>query len=84
YGTPTAEGVELSIRLSHQDLAAIIGATRETVTTLLGEMQDNGILVIRRQRLIIHDVRALAESVRPADWVEPPREEPKFSETFTK
>jgi len=60
YGNPTAEGVELRIRLSHQDLASIIGATRETVTTLLGEMQNEGLLIIRRQRLLLLDVARLA------------------------
>ncbi len=62
YGNATSEGIELSIRLSHQDLASIIGATRETVTTLLGEMQSDGLLRIRRQRLLILDLRKLANS----------------------
>lgn len=62
YGNATSEGLELSIRLSHQDLASIIGATRETVTTLLGEMQSEGLLRIRRQRLLILDLRKLASS----------------------
>lgn len=60
YGNPTTEGVELRIRLSHQDLASIIGATRETVTTLLGDMQNEGLLLIRRQRLLLLDVPRLA------------------------
>jgi len=60
YGQATAEGIELKIRLSHQDLAAIIGATRETVTTLLGEMQSEGLLKIKRQKLLIHDLPKLA------------------------
>jgi len=59
YGNATTEGIELNIRLSHQDLASVIGATRETVTTLLGEMQREGLLKIRRQRLLIHDLRKL-------------------------
>lgn len=60
YGNPTTDGIELGIRLSHQDLASIIGATRETVTTLLGEMQSEGLLRIRRQRLMICDLQRLA------------------------
>lgn len=60
YGVATSDGIELSIRLSHQDLASIIGATRETVTTLLGEMQSEGLLRIKRQRLLIRDRRRLA------------------------
>ena len=60
YGNPTSEGIELAIRLSHQDLASVIGATRETVTTLLGEMQAEGLLTIKRQRLLIRDLPQLA------------------------
>ena len=63
YGIATSDGIELSIRLSHQDLASIIGATRETVTTLLGEMQSEGLLKIRRQRLLIRNLRKLAGEI---------------------
>ena len=55
YGNATTEGIELTIRLSHQDMASVIGATRETVTTLLGEMQNEGLVRIRRQRLVVLD-----------------------------
>jgi CRP-like cAMP-binding protein len=53
YGKSTNEGIEIGLRLSHQELASIIGATRETVTTLLGEMQQQGWLKIQRQRLVV-------------------------------
>ncbi len=60
YGTATSEGIALSIRLSHQDLASVIGATRETVTTLLGEMQAEGLIRIRRQQLLVLDLPRLS------------------------
>ncbi len=60
YGMATSEGIELKIKLSHQDLASIIGATRETVTTLLGEMQSEGLLIIRRQKLVLLNLPRLA------------------------
>lgn len=66
YGNATTNGIELGIRLSHQDMASIIGATRETVTTLLGEMQAEGLVKIRRQRLLICDLPRLAGSEMPA------------------
>jgi CRP/FNR family transcriptional regulator, cyclic AMP receptor protein len=59
YGNPNSEGIELAVRLSHQDLASIIGATRETVTTLLGEMQTQKLLRIQRQKLILLDIQRL-------------------------
>lgn len=60
YGKAVDEGVHLNIRLSHQELASIIGVTRETVTTLLGEMQLEGLLKVGRQRIVIRNLRRLA------------------------
>ncbi|MBW3597090.1 MAG: Crp/Fnr family transcriptional regulator [Planctomycetes bacterium] len=66
YGEPTSEGVLLSIKLSHQDLASIIGVTRETVTVLLGELQLEGLLKVSRQRIVIRDVARLAQCTHAA------------------
>lgn len=60
YGRRTDDGILLEIRLSHQDLAAVIGATRETVTTLLGEMQLERLLQVSRQKIVIRDIEKLA------------------------
>jgi CRP-like cAMP-binding protein len=60
YGKRIDEGVLLDIKLSHQELAAIIGVTRETVTTLLGEMQLGGLLKISRQKVVIRNLRQLS------------------------
>jgi CRP/FNR family transcriptional regulator, cyclic AMP receptor protein len=63
YGQAIPEGVLLAVKLSHQDLASVIGATRETVTVLLGELQLDGMLKVARQRLIIRDLPRLAACV---------------------
>ena len=63
YGEQGEEGVRLRIQLSHQDLANIIGSTRETVTVVLGELQDDGLIAIGRRKILIRDVAALARSV---------------------
>lgn len=63
YGESTAEGLLLSIRLSHQDLASIIGTTRESVTVLLGELQLDGHLKVGRQRIVLKDINRLARCV---------------------
>ena len=55
HGRKGADGWEIGLRLSHQDLASLIGATRETVTLLLGQLQEEGIVQIRRRRIIITD-----------------------------
>jgi CRP-like cAMP-binding protein len=72
YGQITPQGVLLKIKLSHQDLANIIGSTRETVTVLLGELQAERHLELGRQKIILRDLRALAASAHaevPARWL---------------
>ncbi len=60
YGKNGDDGVILDIKLSHQELASIIGVTRETVTTLLGEMQLEGLLQISRQKVVIRNLQRLS------------------------
>ncbi|HQU47267.1 MAG: transcriptional regulator [Planctomycetia bacterium 21-64-5] len=63
YGKRTAAGIELGIKLSHQDLASIIGSTRETVTVLLGELQAEGSLKLGRRTVVLTDAERLAASI---------------------
>ncbi len=78
YGRESEDGILLSIPLSHQELASIIGATRETVTTLLGELQLARLIKVARQRLVIRDLKRLAACIDvrqpslPAEPVRPP------------
>ncbi len=66
YGKTNAEGIEITLRLSHQDIASIIGATRETVTVNLGGLQAAGFIKVGRKRVLIKDVERLAASVSVA------------------
>jgi len=63
YGRFTPEGVLINIKLSHQELASIIGSTRETVTVLLGEMQDERSIDIRKRQILLRKARYLAHSI---------------------
>jgi len=66
YGKTTGEGIEITLKLSHQDLASIIGATRETVTVNLGELQTAGLIKVGRKRVVVTDVERMAASVSAA------------------
>ena len=63
YGQEADGAVELKIKLSHQEMANIIGSTRETVTVVLGELQKEGILEIARRRVKILQLDLLASQV---------------------
>jgi CRP-like cAMP-binding protein len=52
-GQPVDNGIRLSVRLTHQHLASAIGTTRVTVTRLLGQLREEGRLIVDDNRHII-------------------------------
>jgi CRP/FNR family transcriptional regulator, cyclic AMP receptor protein len=50
-----------AIRLTHGQLADLVGTSRETTTKVLGDLADRGAISLRRGRVIIRSRRALAE-----------------------
>lgn len=63
YGQPDPDGELIGIKLSQQDLASLIGATRESVTHLLGDMQRAGIVLCSRQKIVVRDYQRLCENI---------------------
>jgi len=63
YGRPTPEGVVIELRLSHQELASAIGSTRESVTLMMGELTDEGLVGKRRSRIILCATEMLRKQV---------------------
>ncbi|MBI5622826.1 MAG: Crp/Fnr family transcriptional regulator [Elusimicrobia bacterium] len=59
-GRKTGDGHELSDRYTHQELADIVGTTREPLTRALSTLKRANILDMRRGRLFIRDTRKLA------------------------
>ncbi|RTR29847.1 Crp/Fnr family transcriptional regulator [Deinococcus radiophilus] len=52
----------LQDRLSHQELAHIVGSTRETITKLLGEFRNRGLLDLGYRRIVLTDRSGLLEA----------------------
>lgn len=59
-GEPVPEGTRLSVRLTHQDIAAAINTSRVTVTRMLGDLKREGILTLDAKRHLIIKDSALA------------------------
>jgi CRP-like cAMP-binding protein len=72
HGRAVGRHWEVGLPLSHQDLANLIGATRETMTGTLGQLQREGLIEIRRRRIVVLDREGLAAEVEPP--VPAPRE----------
>lgn len=58
FGRPHPQGVELSLKLNQEDIARMVGATRETVSHSLGKLRDEGAIVRARTPIIV-DLKAL-------------------------
>lgn len=63
FGRPRAEGVEIGLRLSHQDLASAVGSTRETISLTVGELQSEGLIQVERRGITLLDPQRLAGAV---------------------
>lgn len=63
YGKNTPDGLLITQKLSHQDMASVIGATRETVTITMGELQDEGIVSIDQRLITLKNADHLANSI---------------------
>ncbi len=64
YGETDNGVTHLNLKLSHQELANIIGSTRETVTVVLGKLQSEGYLEIARRKIRITNLPGLAKQVQ--------------------
>jgi CRP/FNR family cyclic AMP-dependent transcriptional regulator len=65
HGTREADGsIRLDAPLTQSDLAAMIGATRQSVNKLLGEFEEEGLLRLERDSIVVADVPALARAAR--------------------
>ncbi|MEZ6063429.1 MAG: Crp/Fnr family transcriptional regulator [Planctomycetaceae bacterium] len=63
YGRRQPDGLLIAMKISHQDLASVIGATRETVTITLGELQQEGMVEIQRRRVVLKRVEDMTSLV---------------------
>jgi CRP-like cAMP-binding protein len=46
--------------LTHKDIADLIGTTRQTVTTLLNELRNEGKISFDRRSILVHDIESLS------------------------
>jgi len=60
FGERTSEGIQVRIALTQEEIAQIIGASRETVTRLFSVLKRDQIIRVKRDALWIRDNDALA------------------------
>ena len=53
YGLKKERHLELGISLTHQELADMIGTTRQSVSTVMGELRRQGLVEMRDHRIVL-------------------------------
>ena len=59
YGQHDDGGLQLTLRLTHQDIASMIGATRETVTSTLSRFRYAGLIATEHRSITIKNAEGL-------------------------
>lgn len=59
YGVAHADGVRIALRISQQDIAGLISASRESVARALRVLREEGVISTGRQRVIVHRMNEL-------------------------
>jgi CRP-like cAMP-binding protein len=60
HGDRAGNRCAIRLPLSHQDVASLVGVTRETVTVVLGRLQAEGLIRVERRRITVLDCERLA------------------------
>lgn len=61
FGIPGEAGITVDLKLSHQAIAEAIGSTRVTVTRLLGDLREQGMISIHKKKITVHDAVTLSQ-----------------------
>jgi CRP/FNR family transcriptional regulator, cyclic AMP receptor protein len=61
YGVRDPDGIMIGAAFTHADLAHMVGATRQWVTISLKRLQEQGVVVTRKSRIIVRKLDALHE-----------------------
>ena len=64
FGREDGKGIAIDLALSQQELAALVGATRQSVNLCLREMREAGLVRYRNRRFAVPDVAALEAATR--------------------
>ena len=59
HGRETADGIEIAIALSQDEISSMIGASRDSVSRALTSLRSRGLLVTGRRSVTLRDLDAL-------------------------
>lgn len=60
HGKFSERGIFIDLRLTHEDMASLIGSTRETTSKILNEFKSHGYIDMVRRHVVLLDQRSLS------------------------
>jgi CRP/FNR family transcriptional regulator/CRP/FNR family cyclic AMP-dependent transcriptional regulator len=63
HGVKVANGTQIDMRLTQQELASMVGASRESINKVLGYFTDKGYISVDRHRTTIHQINELQKRI---------------------
>jgi CRP/FNR family cyclic AMP-dependent transcriptional regulator len=64
YGIKTNDGILIDVKLTHQQLANMVGTVRESVTKVLQDLQEEKYISIHKKKIILLNAEALRRDIR--------------------
>ena len=65
FGVRDSRGIIVNLKLTHREMAALIGATRETVSFAILDLRKDGLIQTESKRVIILEEEKLQDLARP-------------------
>ncbi|QJD81764.1 Crp/Fnr family transcriptional regulator [Cohnella herbarum] len=63
YSSDELNEFVIPVKITHQQLAEMVGAARETVTKVLQELQDEGLIAIQGKRVHLQDIQLIKKKL---------------------
>ena len=69
YGKSVNKGLRIDLIITHQQMADMIGTSRQTVTTVLGELKRKGLIETEQRMIVIRDMDLMQCHLHRSDTV---------------
>jgi CRP-like cAMP-binding protein len=66
FGVPHADGVRINVPVTHENLAEMVGASRERISKAMAQLMADGLISYRRQAVVVLDAAGLQATATPA------------------
>ncbi|RAV09419.1 Crp/Fnr family transcriptional regulator [Paenibacillus contaminans] len=63
YGTPYQNRSVINVKLTHQQVAGMVGTVRESVTKAFLELQEEGIISVQNKYIMVKDMQKLRDKI---------------------